>query len=472
MKKQVVINWFRQDLRTHDNPSLSFASKLNLPIINIFVLDEINCKNKNLGSSSKIWLYYSLKALNKELNFKLNFFKNSPEIIFSDLIKEYDIMYVTWNRCYEPWIINRDKNLKSFLKKSGVNVKTFNSNLLWEPWEILKDDGTPYKVFSPFYKRGCLNAAMPRRPIPKPHLRTCFLKKNFTELNSLNLLPSKHWYKKFNRISDINFDSLESNVNNFFSIGIKNYKEGRNLPGKNNVSRLSPFIHFGQISPNFLWYKCDDFNFDENVEHFKTELGWREFSYYLLYHFPHLPDKNLQKKFDRFPWKYNVDYLNSWKRGKTGYPIVDAGMRELWETGYMHNRVRMIVGSFLVKNLLQDWRYGEQWFWDCLFDADLASNSASWQWVAGSGADAAPYFRIFNPVSQGQRFDFDGEYTRRFLPELKYLPLKFLFNPWEAPSEILEEANVKLGENYPLPIVDLKESRNLALDAFSTIRIK
>ena len=230
------------------------------------------------------------------------------------------------------------------------------------------------------------------------------------------------------------------------------------------------------MSPNQVWYaakqKEDETGIEKDLAHFLSELGWREFSYNLLYHFPSLPRENLQKKFDNFPWQKNDEFSESWKKGLTGYPIVDAGMRELWQTGYMHNRVRMIVGSFLVKNLLLHWHEGEEWFWDCLIDADLASNSASWQWVAGSGADAAPYFRIFNPISQGIKFDPEGEYTKKFLPELKDLPIKYLYSPWEAPEDVLEQANVKLGENYPKPIVDLKESREKALNAFDQIRIK
>ena len=262
----------------------------------------------------------------------------------------------------------------------------------------------------------------------------------------------------------------------FLDDGLLGYKEGRNFPSKKNVSQLSPHIHHGEVSPNQVWYaakqKEDETGIEKDLAHFLSELGWREFSYNLLYHFPSLPRENLQKKFDNFPWQKNEVFSEKWKKGFTGYPIVDAGMRELWQTGYMHNRVRMIVGSFLVKNLLLHWHEGEEWFWDCLIDADLASNSASWQWVAGSGADAAPYFRIFNPISQGIKFDPEGEYTKKFLPELKDLPIKYLYSPWEAPTAVLEQANVRLGENYPQPIVDLKESREKALSAFDQIRIK
>ncbi|MFL2827816.1 MAG: cryptochrome/photolyase family protein, partial [Candidatus Puniceispirillales bacterium] len=265
-------------------------------------------------------------------------------------------------------------------------------------------------------------------------------------------------------------------LDNFIEAELDGYKEGRNFPTKKNVSRLSPHLHWGEISPNTVWYKIKDLSdiglrHQQDTDTFLSEMGWREFSNSLLFYFPELPKKNLQNKFDRFKWDNNKSKLKSWKMGLTGYPIVDAGMRELWSTGYMHNRLRMIVGSFLVKNLLLHWHEGEKWFWNCLVDADLASNSASWQWIAGCGADAAPYFRIFNPVTQGLKFDIDGEYVRKYVPELSKLPNKYLFNPWEASQEILDKANIELGKNYPKPIVDLKTSRQEALSAFAELKV-
>ena len=266
--------------------------------------------------------------------------------------------------------------------------------------------------------------------------------------------------------------AAQNRLNDFVNEGLTGYKEGRNFPRKNNVSRLSPHLHFGEISPNQIWYAAKENNdcASNDKDHFMSELGWREFSHSLLYHFPELPYKNLQSKFDLFPWNHDEKKLEAWRHGKTGYPIVDAGMRELWQTGYVHNRIRMVVGSFLVKNLLIDWRYGERWFWDCLVDADLANNSASWQWVAGCGADAAPYFRIFNPITQGNKFDSTGTYTRRYVPELEKLPDKYLFSPWEAPDEVLSTANIELGVNYPQPIVAASDSREMALAAFASIK--
>ena len=474
-KTEIVINWFRQDLRIKDNPSLNFLSNANFPILNIYIFDEKNSLHKKIGRASKFWLHHSLKNLNNLLDDKLLIFKGCAFEVIKNMTEKYRINSFSWNRCYEPWRIKRDKRIKLFLESKNINVKTFNGSLLWEPWNILKADKTPYRVFTPYYRRGCLNYDEPRKPIKSKKL---ILYKDNTaqlEINDLKLLPDIRWDEKLIKNWDISDEGMEKHVDNFFSYGIKDYKEGRNFPTKKSVSRLSPYIHWGLVSPNVLWHKCNEIQSDTNeinIDHFKSELAWREFSYYLLYYFPELPNKNLQSKFDKFPWIKNITFLKRWCDGLTGYPIVDAGMRELWETGYMHNRIRMLVGSFLVKNLLIDWRYGEKWFWDCLVDADLGSNSASWQWVAGTGADAAPYFRIFNPITQGQKFDKDGQYTKKFLPELKNLPPKFLFNPWELSTETLADYGVHLGKNYPFPIIDIKESRNLALKAFSTIKIR
>ncbi len=472
-KKTIIINWFRQDLRLEDNPSIDYLSKLNLPILNLFIFDDINCGDKKLGSASKYWLYYSLKNLNNLLDNKLSIFQGCALKVFKKLNTNYNIKSVTWNRCYEPWRIKRDIQIKSFLKMEKIEVQTFNASLLWEPWEILKNDGTPYKVFSPYYKKGCLNSTPPRIPIDQPKFDTYKVSTSI-ELKELNLLGKNKWYKKFDNLWNISSLGAKEKIKEFLNNGIKNYREGRNYPAKKIVSRLSPFIHWGLVSPNTLWHSClnlkSDSNISDDTNHFMSELGWREFSYYLLYHFNHLPNTNLQSKFDSFPWITDDKKLKKWQSGLTGYPIIDAGMRELWKTGYMHNRVRMLVGSFLVKNLLIDWRRGEEWFWDCLLEADLASNSASWQWVAGTGADAAPYFRIFNPITQGEKFDKDGEYTRKFVPELKNLPSKYLFAPWYAPQEVLNDSEITLGENYPFPIIDIKESRMVALEAFSSIK--
>ena len=475
-KNKLSIFWFRQDLRLADNPGLSEAISKGI-VLPIYIYDDINSNEYEMGSASKWWLHNSLEKLNDSLNNKLSVYKGDALKIIESLTKSYDVESISWNRCYEPWRIKRDKNIKSEIEKKGIEVNTFNGSLLWEPFNILKTDGTPYRVFSPYYRKGCLNAAPPRIPLESPEISSLF-KDEYNELTieDLSLIPKVHWFDEMEKLWKPGEVGAQEKLYDFLDDGLFGYKEGRNFPSQKNVSQLSPHIHLGEISPNQVWYaakqKEDETGIEKDLAHFLSELGWREFSYNLLYHFPTLPRENLQKKFDNFPWQENIDFSDKWKKGLTGYPIVDAGMRELWQTGYMHNRVRMIVGSFLVKNLLLHWHEGEKWFWDCLIDADLASNSASWQWVAGSGADAAPYFRIFNPISQGIKFDPEGEYTKKFLPELSDLPIKYLYSPWEAPADVLEQANIKLGGNYPKPIVDLKESREKALDAFDKIRIK
>ena len=470
MSNEINILWFRKDLRLMDNPALVEAN-LNAEIIPIFILDDTNPEENKMGAASRVWLYHSLKSLNISLEKKLNFYRGDPIQIISELINNYNINGVYWNRCYEPWEIRRDKKIKDLLKIKKVKAKSFNGSLIREPWEVLKEDQTPYKVFTALYKKAYLNSDIKVEVINEP-TKINYSSKIFSSntLDTLKLLPNLSWAGNIIKHWQVGEKNAHLKMTEFFKKGIDNYKEGRNFPFKKNVSRLSPHIHFGEISPKQLWVKAKSISSNKNTEHFVSEICWREFSYYLLYHFPNLPKDNLQKKFNNFPWKDNNYYFDSWQKGKTGYPIIDAGMRELYETGYMHNRVRMIVASFLVKNLLIHWHKGERWFWDCLFDADLANNSASWQWVAGSGADAAPYFRIFNPVTQGVKFDVDGQYTKQYVPELKDMPNKYLFSPWEAPDDVLNKANVVLGGNYPKPIIDIKESREKALYSFSLIK--
>lgn len=469
MDKKIAIYWFRQDLRLSDNPALTKAADSE-NVLPIYILDDHNAGMSAMGRVSRWWLHHSLHALNESLGFKLSVYSGNPQDILDELIKRFDVTAVICNRCYEPWRIKRDKKIENNLKQCGIAFHTYNGSLLWEPWHIKKEDGTPYKVFTPFYRKGCLNAKPPREPLTKPNNTTYINDTNSVSIDDLKLCPREKWDEKIQPHWHIGEKGAEKSLDKFINDGLAFYKEGRNIPIKPYVSRMSPHLHFGEISPNQLWYAVRSVNNDDNVDHYCSELGWREFSYSQLYHNPDLPRKNLQPKFDHFPWVDQKDHLVAWQRGETGIPMVDAGMRELWQTGYMHNRVRMIVGSFLVKNLRLHWHHGERWFWDTLVDADLANNSASWQWVAGCGADAAPYFRIFNPVTQGQKFDPDGEYVRRYIPEIAYLPNKYLFSPWEAPELVLKESDVVLGSNYPYPIVDLKKSRELALEAFQSLK--
>lgn len=469
MKEEISIHWFRQDLRISDNPALTAAIS-NHTVMPIYILDDKNAGAHTMGAASKYWLHHSLISLKASLNGNLSIYKGDPLSILLGLASRYNLQEIHWNRSYEPWCIKRDQIIKAKLISENIKANSHNGSLLWEPWNISKSDGSHYKVFTPFYRKGCLSAEPPRRPLESISIDNLAIDDmSIQDLADLSLLPDNTWDNKLSRYWEMGEQAAADTLDKFVKEGLHSYKDGRNFPAKPYVSRLSPYLHFGEISPNQVWYTVSSITDDQHVDHFCSELGWREFSYSQLYYNPDLPTKNLQTKFDAFAWSDNHENLIAWQQGLTGVPMVDAGMRELWETGYMHNRVRMIVGSFLVKNLLLHWHHGERWFWDTLVDADLANNSASWQWIAGCGADAAPYFRIFNPVTQGQKFDTDGEYIRKFIPEIKKLPNKYLFSPWEAPSSILQDAGVVLGQDYPEPIVNLSESRNRALSAFQAL---
>lgn len=476
MREKIAIYWFRQDLRLQDNPALMEALKYKRVLV-IYILDDYNSGEFKMGAMSRVWLHHSLISLNESLDHFLSVYKGDPQEIFADILSRYVVEGVFWNRCYEPWRIDRDTKIKEVLERKGIEVRTFNGSLLWEPWTIKKANGTPYMVFTPFYQRGCLNAESPRLPtnaalgemaLVPAKAELLFDARGQVGIEGLALLPQVRWDQALTDCWLFGEKGAHSCIKEFLERGLHNYEEGRNLPAKPYVSRLSPYLHFGELSPNQVWHIVRSQSTD--CADFCRELGWREFSYSQLYYNRELPRKNLRSKFDAFPWIENSDYLSAWQKGQTGIPMVDAGMRELWQTGYMHGRVRMIVASFLVKNLRLHWHYGERWFWDTLADADLANNSASWQWVAGSGADAAPYFRIFNPVTQGQKYDPEGCYVRQYIPEIAALPNKYLFCPWEAPQSVLDLASVKLGETYAYPLVDLKESRRAALEAYKSLQ--
>jgi deoxyribodipyrimidine photo-lyase len=474
MTNNLTIFWFRQDLRLSDNPGLFEAAKTG-SILPIYILDDESAGAFKIGAASRWWLHHSLNKLNESLGNKLNLYMGNSKEIILRLIREKKVNAVYWNRCYESYRIKDDSEIKEQLKAMNIECKSFNGSLLWEPWEITKKDNSSYKVYTPFYRKGCLQANPPRHPLPKPE-KLILVKDSNNNIDDLNLLSGVQWHKKLELQWKIGEDAGQKQLTEFIDDSLLGYKEDRNFPSKENVSRLSPHLHFGEISPNQAWYCAQTKGMidglESDLDNFLSELGWREFSYYLLYHFPELPRKNFQEKFDQFPWQYDASHLVAWQKGQTGYPIVDAGMRELWQTGYMHNRVRMIVASFLVKNLLLHWHHGEDWFWRCLLDADLASNSASWQWVAGSGVDAAPYFRIFNPTLQGEKFDPDGSYTRRFVPELAKLPNQYIFKPWKLSDDALKGYDVILGKTYPKPIVNLEHSRDQALQAYNSLKKK
>lgn len=457
----INIVWFRKDLRISDNPALVAALKVG-PVIPIYLNDP----EEKLGRMSKLWLSKSLAELSKSLENKLSIY-NGPSIeLIAKLVVANEVTGVYFNRGYEPWRRESDEAIAKYLNSKNISVNVFSASLLWEPDQVLKSDGTYYKVFTPFYRKGCLSKEEPRFPLEAPKIAI-----------ANNKLPSEgldfaheNWHDKMQ--IQVGERAAQGKLEIFLSGGAHGYKEGRNFPAQNHTSRLSPHLHLGEISPNQCWHAAKQVASlpPTDLDHFLSELGWREFSYYLLYHFPGLPEDNFQSKFDKFPWKNDDSKLKSWQKGLTGYPIVDAAMRELWQTGDMHNRTRMIVASFLVKNLFIHWHHGRDWFWDCLSDADLASNSASWQWVAGCGADAAPYFRIFNPILQSEKFDPEGEYIRKYVPELKALPNKYLHAPWTAPEEILQAAHLTIGVDYPEPIIDFSCARALSLEYYKSLK--
>lgn len=471
-----ALMWFRQDLRVNDNPALINAARHN-EVLAVYIYDSTIPTTGQLGGASKWWLHHSLVALKASLHGNLTVLSGDPRIIIADICKQHNIGHVYWNRMYESWAISRDTEIKQTLKQHSIVGQSSNGSLLWEPMQVLKKDATPYKVFTPYYKNGCLQAKHPRYPEKAPKLTFLGEGREFNgtdDIDALNLLPTINWDAQMSTLWEISEQGAKDKLQCFINEGIEHYDDARNVPSVRGTSLLSPYLHFGLISPNQAWYAVHDaYNGsreNKGVYVYLSELGWREFSYYLLFHFKDIQNQNFNSKFDNFPWARDSKSLIAWQRGQTGIPIVDAGMRELWQTGYMHNRVRMIVASFLVKNLLIDWREGERWFWDCLLDADTASNSAGWQWVAGSGADAAPYFRIFNPILQGEKFDKQGQYVKKYCPELKNLGNKYIHKPWEAPSAELEKAGIRLVHDYPLPIVDLKDSRHRALDAYASIK--
>ncbi len=469
-----TLYWLRNDLRLSDNPALNYAAEHG-DVLAVYIFDET--LQRQMGTASARWLHDSLEALQTALDGRLLLLAGDPKKLIPEILHQHKIESVVWNRLYEPEAVKRDSSIKKQLQEDGVQVKSFNANYLWQPTEIAKKDGTPYRVFTPYYRKGCLAAASPRYPIAKPENLTLVKPDNSLSVQDLKLLPEINWDEAMMAHWQPGEVGAKDALSQFLDGPLFEYKEERNIPAIRATSRLSPHLHFGEISPNQVWYaivdRCnrDGVSLDNpDVDCYLSELGWREFSAYLLFHFPKIVTDNFNDKFDKFPWRSESAHLKAWQKGQTGIPIVDAGMRELWNTGYMHNRVRMIVGSFLVKNLLLDWREGEAWFWDCLVDADLASNVASWQWVAGSGADAAPYFRIFNPVTQGEKFDPEGEYVKKWCPELSKVPPKLIHKVWEADSNVLKACGVKPGQNYPNPIVDLKASRQRALDAFAQMK--
>ncbi len=472
MSLKLGIHWFRQDLRLAQNPALNALTKKVDKILPIYIVDP----KQRMGSVSKWWLEKSLKSLSdiiEKKNGKLNIFFGNPFDIITSLHLDKTIEFFYWNRLYDSYSITRDKKIKSFLKLQNINCETFNSYLLNEPWDIKNKSGSFFKVFTPYW-RYC-NEITQNKKFNNPIQNINFINtslKNSEKIKDLNLInPKMKWINKIEKNWLPGENNAKIMLKEFIAKKANNYSIGRDRPDQNLTSKLSPYLHFGEISPLEIYKQITlskNIN-NNNKSKFLAEIGWRDFSYNLLYHYPDMTKKPIQKKFNKFPWSKDNKNLKKWQKGFTGIPIVDAGMRQLYETGWMHNRVRMIVGSFLTKNLLLHWKHGEEWFFDTLVDADIGSNSAGWQWISGCGADASPYFRIFNPILQGQKFDPKGDYVKKYIPELKNVTDKFVHNPWQMSEENQISCNCKIGKDYPFPIVDLKETRNKALSAFKTI---
>ncbi|HSE78630.1 MAG TPA: deoxyribodipyrimidine photo-lyase [Alphaproteobacteria bacterium] len=470
-----AVVWFRNDLRLTDNPALRAAAASRRRLVPIFILDDAAGGKWGPGGASRWWLHHSLTALGDDLAARgapLVLRRGCAADVLAALIGETGASAVFWNRRYEPHASARDAAIEARLVSRGVTVETFDAALLHEPGTIADRSGAPHRVFTQFW-RACRTVAEPPRPHPAPlRLTGLATAPGGERLADWRLLPTApDWAGGLRRIWRPGEAGAMARLDAFLSSAITGYDRTRDRPGRDATSRLSPHLHWGEIGPRQIWHAVRASAGDGGgAERFLTELGWREFSHHLLHHAPDMPEQPLRREFARFPWRRADAHLRAWRRGHTGYPIVDAGMRELWTTGWMHNRARMIAASFLVKDLLVPWQDGAAWFWDTLVDADLANNSANWQWIAGCGADAAPYFRIFNPVLQGEKFDPDGDYVRRFVPELARLPAAWIHKPWQAPGSVLDAADVRLGQTYPRPIVDHGAARVRALAAFAAIK--
>ncbi|MFN4297841.1 MAG: cryptochrome/photolyase family protein [Brevundimonas sp.] len=474
-RSRPVIVWFRRDLRIADNPALTEVAATGAPVIPLYIHDPA-LDGRPMGAASGWWLDKSLRALATELEERgapLLLRSGDPEATLRVVINETGADAVLMNRMFEPAAWERDAEIAHGLKADGVACRGFNGTMLARPGSVRTGQDAPYRVFTPFLK-ALLDKA--EEPAPRDGPRTLDGVAGLTgeAVDDWGLHPLRpDWSTGFDWTPGES--GAREALSRFLAGPLTVYGEGRDIPGEDGTSRLSPHLHFGEISPWRAIRAARQAAKDGRVpgkqaEKFVSEVGWREFSTHLLHHFPYMAERAFRPEFEAMAWRDDGEGLEAWKRGMTGYPVVDAGMRQLWATGWMHNRVRMIVASFLVKDLLVDWREGEAWFWDTLVDADMGANIQNWQWVAGSGADAAPYFRIFNPVTQGEKFDGEGKYVRRWVPELAGLSDRWIHAPWTAPTEVLAAAGIRLGRDYPAPIVDHAMGRKRALDALEQIK--
>ncbi len=475
MPSSPTLVWFRQDLRLADNPALQAAVASGGEVIPVYIHDIKGEGAWAPGGASRWWLHHALNDLDQQLRkigSALIIRTGDSLAVLQKLLAETGAKQVVWNRRYEPAIVQRDTQIKTVLRNAEFKVESFNGSLLYEPHQIKNLSGNPFQVFTPFWKN-CLANLKFGQPLKAPSkILGPARDLASVSIDSLNLLPKITWDKHFRPLWNPTRAGAEQRLSQFVAAPVKDYNTARDFPEHDGTSRLSPYLHFGQISPLEVYtcVKASPHSESKSGERFIAEIGWREFGYHLLHHFNHTPEKPLRSEFEHFPWAPDPKLLRSWQKGRTGFPIVDAGMRQLWQTGWQHNRVRMIAASVLVKHLLQPWQSGAAWFWDTLVDADLASNTLGWQWAGGCGADAAPYFRVFNPVLQGEKFDPHGTYVRQYVPELAKMPAEWIHKPWEAPAEVLKAAGVELGVNYPTPAIGLNEGRDRALAAFKKLR--
>ena len=473
-----AIVWFRHDLRLADNPALHAAAASKRPLVCVYIHDEKTPGPRSLGGAARWWLHGSLRSLHEALAERgggLTILRGATAATLLGLAADIGAGAVYWNRRYDEAGRTLDSGIKARLRQGNIEATSFNGHLLHEPWTIQNQAGKPFRVFTAYW-RAALRQGVIEAPLPVPRALKfqplpAHIKLRPVALESLKLEPTgPDWAGGLRASWKPDEPAARTHLKRFLSGALQDYSTDRDRPDRVGTSRLSPYLCFGNISVRQVWHIAQEAvrsrrspALPRQLEKFLTELGWREFNYHVLYHHPDLAERNFQSKFDPLRWRADSRGLEAWQRGLTGYPIVDAGMRELWTTGFMHNRVRMVAASFLIKHLLIDWRTGEQWFWDTLVDADPASNPANWQWVAGTGADAAPYFRIFNPILQGEKFDPDGAYVRRWIPELAQLPDKVIHKPWTAKAAQLAAAGVELGKTYPHPIVDHDKARQRAL---------
>lgn len=480
MRSSSSIVWLRSDLRLADNPALHAAVERGKPIIPLFIWAPAEEGEWRLGAASCWWLHHSLADLDRELRglgSRLVVRSGQSFEILRDIARLTGASAIFWNRRYEPACVARDRQVAAQLDATGLHNVSLNASLLFEPWTVSTKSRAPFQVFTPFW-RTCLASLSPTAPMGAPRRLPAPIRwPHSMAIHELGLLPKGDWTNGLRSAWKPGAHGAREQLDRFLAQAFAAYTTDRNRPDKPGTSRLSPYLHFGEIGPRQVVQAMRDHAAKRGLEekawknsHFFAELGWREFAHHLIYHFPNTTSEPLRSGFAKFPWRSHDGWLRAWQRGKTGYPLVDAGMRELWTTGWMHNRVRMVVASFLVKDLMISWRRGAEWFWDTLVDADLANNTLGWQWTAGCGADAAPFFRVFNPSTQGAKFDPEGDYVRKWVPELGRLTPRWIHRPWEGPEAELAAAGIGLDQDYPRPIVQHGIARAVALEAYAALK--